>query len=234
MQPVFKHQWNVTPSAAIQIQKQIKSKVRRSGGPARLKLVGAADISYSKTTDTMYAAIALFEYPSLKLVEEATAKKKAAFPYVPGLLSFREAPALLCAFAKLHNTPQLMIYDGQGVAHPRGVGLGSHMGVIFDTPSIGCAKSRLIGEHREPGKKRGCWVPLTLPQKKATSKRTAVIGRVLRTRDNVKPVFVSVGHRVSLDWSVNIILSLCRGYRLPEVIRYVHNLSNKFRKNSEP
>ena len=225
MQPVFKHQWKVNIPTAKEIQAQIKKQVRRSGKVAKLKNIGAVDVSYSRETDTMYAAIAVFAYPSLDLIEEQTSALPASFPYVPGFLTFREGPALLKAFAKLRTTPELIVYDGQGVAHPRGVGLAAHMGVVFDTPSIGCAKSRLIGNYDEPGEKRGSWSPLTFKGK--------VIGRVLRTRDRVKPLFVSVGHRISLDRAAKTILFLCQKYRLPKIIRHVHNLSNKARKSAE-
>jgi deoxyribonuclease V len=155
----------------------------------------------------------------MERVEEVTASGKVDFPYIPGLLSFRESPILLKAFAKIKSEPDVIILDAQGIAHPRGIGLASHIGLLLDKSSIGCAKTRLIGEYNEVGGEAGCHSPLTVKGK--------VVGAVLRTRRNVKPVFVSPGHKIDLNTSIDLILKSCRGYRLPEPVRQAHNLVKK-------
>jgi deoxyribonuclease V len=170
----------------------------------------------------MYAAVVVVEWPSGDVVEQVTAERPAEFPYIPGLLSFREIPALLAAFEKLRSKPDVIIYDGHGIAHPRRFGIASHLGVLLDVPTIGCAKSRLVGEHAEPGLERGAQTPLTLDGK--------TIGAVVRTRTNVKPVFVSVGHRVSLRAAVRLVLDTATRYRLPEPTRLAHVFSNTARR----
>jgi len=159
--------------------------------------------------------------PDLAPLEEKTAVKKGIFPYVPGLLTFREGPALLEAFGRLENKPDLIFFDGQGLAHPRRLGLASHLGIFLDTPSIGCAKSRLVGRYTQPPEKKGGWTRLT--------DRGELVGAVLRTRTGVSPVFVSVGHRVDLDSAISLTLSACRKYRLPEPIRAAHSLVTRLK-----
>ena len=161
----------------------------------------------------------------MERVETVTAKGKVDFPYIPGLLSFRESPILLKAFAKIMSTPDVVILDAQGIAHPRGIGLASHIGLLLDKPSIGCAKTRLIGDYNEVGEEVGCYSHLTVKDK--------VVGAVLRTRKNVKPVFVSPGHKIDLDTSIDLVLNSCRGYRLPEPIREAHNLVKKIATGSK-
>jgi deoxyribonuclease V len=151
-------------------------------------------------------------------VEYAIATRPATFPYIPGLLSFREGPVILDAMNKLSAAPDLLIFDGQGVAHPRRLGIASHIGLLLDLPSIGCAKSRLCGQHEEPGLERGSHVPLM--------DKGETIGSVVRTRSGVKPVFVSVGHRLDLRTSVEYVLACCRGYRLPETTRRAHLMAS--------
>jgi deoxyribonuclease V len=164
----------------------------------------------------------VFSLDPFAVVEEAVAWGHVSFPYIPGLLSFREAPILLKAFKKLRHTPDIVIFDSQGIAHPRGLGLASHMGLLLDTPSIGCAKSRLVGTFKEPGTRAGARSPLKHEGKH--------IGTVLRTRDGVKPVFVSPGHKIDMRGAVRWVLKCCKGYRLPEPTRAAHHLSNKARK----
>ena len=151
-------------------------------------------------------------------VEQSLSTMPASMPYVPGYLSFREAPAILAACDRLETEPDLFVFDGQGVAHPRRFGIASHVGVILDKPSIGCAKSRLCGTHQEPRPEAGSYVHLYDGDE--------ILGAVLRTRDNVSPVYVSVGHRVSLDTAIEYVLACCRGYRLPETTRYAHRVAS--------
>ena len=185
-------------------------------------MVVGADVSYAKRAETMYAAVVVMEWPSGEVVEEVTAERRAEFPYIPGLLSFREMPSLLAAFEKLRIRPDVIICAGHGIAHPRGFGIASHLGVLLDVPTIGCAKKRLVGEHAEPGPERGSQVPLRLEGK--------TIGTVLRTRSNVKPVFISIGHRIGLRSAVRLVLETGGGYRLPEPTRLAHLLSNAARR----
>lgn len=216
------HRFDVGYDEAVAIQEELRREVVRTGSLRNVRLVSGADVSYAKRAVTMYAAVVVVEWPSGEVVEEVTAERAAEFPYIPGLLSFREMPALLEAFGKLRSRPDVIIYDGHGVAHPRGFGIASHLGVLLDVPTIGCAKSRLVGEHAEPGPDKGAQTPLTLDGK--------AIGAVVRTRANVKPVFVSVGHRIGLRSAVRLVLDCATRYRLPEPTRLAHVLSNTARR----
>ncbi len=158
-------------------------------------------------------------YPELTLLEEATFSARVSFPYIPGLLTFREGPPLITAFAKLSQLPDFILFDGQGIAHPRGIGLAAHLGLILDRPAIGCAKSRLVGTHAPVGEKRGDWTGLIHQERQ--------VGAVLRTRDRIKPVFVSQGHRIGLERAVTLVLACCRGYRIPEPTRRAHLAVNQ-------
>ncbi len=160
-------------------------------------------------------------HPELTVIEEATFSARVSFPYIPGLLTFREGPPLLAAFAKLTQTPDVILFDGQGIAHPRGIGLAAHLGLILDRPAIGCAKSRLVGSHDRVGEKRGEWAELVYQDRQ--------VGAVLRTRERIKPLFVSQGHRIGLERAVALVLSCCRGYRIPEPIRRAHLAVNRLR-----
>ena len=217
------HSWDVDYKAAVALQTELCERLvledRLSGD---IRIVAGADISCTKGDDRVYAAVVLLDAATLEVIEEATYSGRTSIPYIPGLLSFREGPALLQAFGKLRNRPDVILFDGQGIAHPRGFGLASHMGLILDIPSVGCAKTRLVGAFREPGEKRGQQSPLVYKEKR--------IGAVVRTKDRVKPVFVSQGHRVSLERAVKIVLQCARRYRIPEPIRRAHILVNKMRK----
>jgi deoxyribonuclease V len=179
-------------------------------------LIAGADVSYTRESDIFYASVVVFNLQTMERVEEAIASGKVDFPYIPGLLSFRESPILLKAFAKIKSEPDVIILDAQGIAHPRGIGLASHIGLLLDKSSIGCAKTRLIGEYNEVGRDAGSHSQLTVKDK--------IVGAVLRTRKNIKPVFVSPGHKIDLKTSIALVLKSCRGYRLPEPIRQAHNL----------
>jgi deoxyribonuclease V len=173
--------------------------------------VAGADLAYDPRRDVLYAAVLVFRYPEMALVEARLVTRPIVFPYVPGLLSFRELPAILHAWRRLRRRPQLVLCDGQGIAHPRGVGLASHLGLLLGVPAIGCAKSRLVGEHGEVGPRRGDRAPLRFDGR--------IVGAVLRTRQGAKPVYVSPGHLIGLPASVRFVLGCCRGFRVPEPIR---------------
>jgi deoxyribonuclease V len=214
MQIVRMHKWNVSTLEARGIQEKLASRVSRECRLKEPRLVAGVDISVNRFSKTGRGAVVVLSYPTLEIMEISTVTDSVTFPYVPGLLTFREAPLLLAAFEKLKNIPDLILVDGQGIAHPRRIGLASHLGVVLNIPTIGCAKSRLCGEHDMPGMKAGSYTEL--------EDRGEVIGAVLRTRDGVKPVYVSIGHMVDLPSAVRWVGACCRGYRLPEPTRLAH------------
>jgi deoxyribonuclease V len=220
------HTWDVACQEAVSIQNNLKKElVLRDGikiGP--VNVIAGADISYSRGSDLFFAAVVLLSYPDMQPVEEVHAVERVSFPYIPGLLSFREGPVLLKAFQNLRQSPDIVIFDGQGIAHPRGVGLAAHLGLFLDIPAIGCAKSRLCGEHGEPGPLPGDHADLLY--------QGQVVGSVLRTKARVRPVFVSPGHRISIERSREVTLECCRGYRLPEPIRQAHLAVNRLRRSA--
>jgi deoxyribonuclease V len=220
------HDWNVPYHEAVAIQEKLRKRIRRSPLKGEVKTVAGADVSFNRQGDTLYAALAVLKFPSLELVEHAVARGEAVFPYIPGLLSFREAPVVIKAFEKLSTVPDVLLCDGQGIAHPRGFGLASHLGLLIGIPSVGCAKSRLCGEHGEAGPEVGDWVPLRMDDRS--------IGAVLRTRKGVKPLFVSVGHLINLRSAIRIVLRSGAGYRIPEPTRIAHHLVNDARRGYEP
>jgi deoxyribonuclease V len=219
------HSWKVSPRKAIRIQEGLRKKLLLKPPQSPFKTVAAADVSYSPTDERLFAAFLTFSYPDLTLLETATARGRSFFPYIPGLLSFREAPILLKAFSKLSRKPDVILIDGQGIAHPRSMGIASHLGILLRLPSIGCAKSRLFGKEAEPGPERGSFVPLREQEK--------TVGMIVRTRSGVKPVYVSPGHRMDMESSVKMVLSLCRGYRIPEPLRQAHILVNRLRSGGK-
>jgi deoxyribonuclease V len=208
------HPWNVSYREALRIQERLRANISLTNVTRKVSSVAGADVSYSKKGGEAAAAIVVFSYPDLDLIDEAFVNGKISYPYIPGLLSFREAPLLLEAFQRLRRPPDVVLYDGQGIAHPRGFGLACHMGVLLDIPSIGCAKKKLVGDFGEVGLQTGSTTPLTIAG--------TIVGAVIRTRRGVKPVFVSPGHRVDVESSIQLVLGTCRGFRLPEPIRRAH------------
>jgi len=206
------HSWNFTPSGAIEVQKRLAGRIVAVGMPPRLDLVAGIDLAFDKKTALGFCAVIVVRYPSMEAVEEVTVSGEVTFPYVPGLLSFREGPLIERAYNMLAKKPDCIIFDGQGIAHPRRLGIASHLGLVLGVPSIGCAKSRLYGTHDEPGTERGDRAYLRDP-------RGEVLGIVLRTRRGVKPVFVSPGHLVGVDEAAAILLSCAGKYRVPEPTR---------------
>ncbi|TLM65293.1 MAG: deoxyribonuclease V [Deltaproteobacteria bacterium] len=220
------HPWSLTPKEAIALQRELAGRVVLHGADAdEVRLVAGVDVSCSRFAPRVFAAVVLFDLTANAVVECALAQAVEPFPYVPGLLSFRELPVVLAAFRKLQRPPDVVLVDGQGLAHPRRLGIASHLGLWLDLPTIGCAKSRLCGEHAEPGPRRGEWASL--------SDGGEEVGRVLRTRDRVKPLFVSPGHKVGMARAAELVLACGRGYRLPEPTRLAHIESNKFRNSDE-
>ncbi len=217
------HPWNLSPHEAMELQKKLASKVRKEPlDLEHLELIAGADVSFSKGDSTGYAAVVVMEYPRLKVLEVSGATGDLGMPYIPGLLSFREAPLILQALEKLKYTPQVILVDGNGIAHPRGLGIASHLGVLLDVPTIGCAKTRLLGHHEAPGSQKGNWVPWHHEGK--------LLGAVVRTRTGVKPIYVSVGHRVTLEDALELVSSCCPRYRIPEPIRAAHKEVNRLRQ----
>ena len=233
----FRHSWQVTPAQAIQLQQQIRTRVIERPLNRPIRLVAGVDAAISSRKDKIVAAVVLLRTHQpwiagrlntsgqyLETLEQQHVWGNLSFPYIPGLLSFREAPVVLQALEKLRHRPDLVILDAQGQAHPRKAGLASHVGVITGLPCVGCAKSRLTGRHSEPGPEKGSCADLL-------DNQGQVIGRVLRTRRSVKPVYVSVGHLVSLDEAAQLVLAMTSRFRLPEPTRLAHLLAGKLRLN---
>ena len=219
------HSWHVNYKKALQIQETLRDLLTFEKYRGKIQTIAGTDVSYDKYSNRFFAGVVVFKLNKhLETIEEATAVGKASFPYIPGFLSFREAPVLLRAFRKLKNNPDVIIFDGQGIAHPRRFGLASHMGLILDKPSIGCAKSRLVGEYSSVENTAGACSKLIYGNK--------VVGVVLRTKKNTKPVFVSPGHKINLSLAIRIILKTCCGYRIPEPTRHAHLLVNKLRRTT--
>jgi len=220
------HPWNASPREAIGIQNQLREKLVFRPPKKPLRLIAAADVSYDSGDGINFGAFLLFRFPDLTLLEKVWAVEKISFPYIPGLLTFREAPVLLKAFSHLSQKPDLILLDGQGIAHPRSMGIAAHLGVLLNLPAIGCAKSRLCGRYEEPGSKKGCTTPL--------QDKGKTIGAAVRTRTGIKPVFVSPGHKMDLATSTRVVLALCRTYRIPEPLRKAHAFVNRLRVENGP
>jgi deoxyribonuclease V len=214
----LRHRWTLTPREAIALQKRIADRVVREDDFGDVTSVAGVDVGFEEHGEVARAAVALLAFPSLELLDWAVAREPTRFPYVPGLLSFREIPVVRAALKKLHRRPDLVLVDGQGLAHPRRLGIACHLGLVTGLPTIGVAKSLLVGEHRAPAKRRGAWTPLL--------HREETVGAALRTREGVAPVYVSIGHRVSLESAVRFVLACGSGYRLPETTRWAHRLAS--------
>jgi deoxyribonuclease V len=227
------HGWDLSPAEAVALQRRLAPRVRERPLESLPSLVAGVDCGYSKTTDTMYASVVLCRLPGrplrrgerIEVLEEVSLAAPAAMPYVPGLLSFREAPAVLECFGKLPRRPGAVLVDGQGRAHMRRLGLACHLGLFLGVPTIGCAKSVLVGEFREPALRRA--------SRARMRHGGEVVGLALRTREAVKPVYVSVGHLVDLDGAARLVLACGAGYRLPEPARLAHQLGTRARLAAE-
>ncbi len=212
------HPWQVSAQEAIAIQESLRQQVLREDRFAPVQTVAGVDVGFEDDGAITRAGVVVLRFPELEPVETCIARCPTTFPYIPGLLSFREAPAVLEALDRLRSLPDLLICDGQGIAHPRRLGLASHLGLCAGLPSIGAAKSRLIGRHEPVGEGRGDRQPLWDGDE--------IIGAVLRTRKNTRPLYVSIGHRISLETAVQLVLACTGAYRLPEPTRQAHRLAS--------
>lgn len=208
------HDWDVSYEEARRLQDNLADRVSLCPLPPDIQLVAGADMALSKPHEVFFAAVVLMSYPEMEIIETRLARTTAHFPYIPGLLSFREGPAVLAAMEKLETEPDAIIFDSQGIAHPRRFGLAAHLGLWLGIPSVGCAKSRLVGEHGEPGEEKGCWEPLC--------DEGELIGSVLRTRTAVKPLFVSPGHLCTHEDARRLVLDCAVRYKMPEPTRQAH------------
>jgi deoxyribonuclease V len=212
--------WPKNIKEAGKIQHTLKQKVKLSQLIKKPEFITGVDAAFSG--DKVIGAACLYKYPELTHIEDAYAVTKVLFPYIPGFLSFREGASIIKAVNKLKIKPDVVLFDGQGIAHPKGVGIATHIGVLLDIPSIGCAKSRLVGNYTEPGTLKGQYAYLKYHGR--------IVGAVLRTRDNVKPVFVSPGHMIDLKGAIDIVLRCTGKYRIPEPLRFADQLSKKLKK----
>lgn len=212
------HSWPTDVASAREVQETLRSQVIREDALGAVRYVAGVDVGFEDKGRTTRAAVAVLEFPGLALHHQAISRSPTRFPYIPGYLSFRELPAVLQALDRLTVMPDLLLCDGQGLAHPRRFGLACHLGVLTDIPSIGVAKSRLIGVHDDPPKGKGQWVPLM--------DKGETIGAVVCTRNNVSPVYVSLGHRISLPTAIDYVLGCTTRFRLPETTRWAHRLAS--------
>src|SRR5262245_30568272 len=215
------HSWDLTPVEAIEVQQRLRNLVRLRPLARPVSVIAGADISFNKYSETVYAGIVVLSLPDLRIIESAGVRSVSKFPYVPGLLSFRETPSLLEAWEKLKTKPDVLMLDGQGIAHPRRFGIACHVGLLLDLPAIGCAKSILVGRHGELGLEAG--------SRSTLIDRGEEVGVALRTKSKVSPVYVSPGHLIDLDSAVDLVLRSTGKYRQPEPTRQAHLLVNRLR-----
>jgi deoxyribonuclease V len=222
MSPRSLHRWDVTPGEAIELQQQLRALVRIEPLAREVRTIGGADISFNKFSEVVYAGIVVLSLSDLRLIESTGVRSTARFPYVPGLLSFRETPSVLEAWDRLRIKPDVLVLDGQGLAHPRRFGIACHIGLLLDLPTIGCAKSILVGTHAELGAEAGSSAPLL--------HRGEQVGVALRTKRNVAPVYISAGHLIDLSSAVKLVLRATGKYRQPEPTRQAHLFVNRLRQ----
>ena len=215
------HAWDLQPADAVALQKQLKSQLQLQPLAQEPRLIAGADLSFDKGSDTVYAGIVVLSLPDLQIVESKGLQTTAPFPYVPGLLSFRESPAILEVWQTLENKPDILVTDGQGTAHPRGFGVACHLGLWLEIPTIGCAKTLLCGKFGDLDAARGAHEPLIY--------KNQTVGAALRTKNRVAPVYVSPGNLIDLDDSIKILLRCDGGYRIPEPTRQAHLFVNRLR-----
>ena len=226
MEIVHLHDWHVGLARAVEIQKELAARVSRVGTLTGPRFIAGVDISVNRWSKTGTGAVVILNYPELELVEVQVITDRVDFPYIPGLLSFRELPLIIKACEKLTIKPDLIMVDGQGYAHPRRMGIASHLGLLLNVPTIGCAKSRLCGDCAGPGNEEGNYSELI--------DKGEVIGAALRTRADTNPVYVSIGHMIDLPAAMHWVLACCRGYRLPEPARLAHQAAGGIIKFQAP
>lgn len=214
-----------TFSEALQVQKSLRRKIVLRDDFDKVELIAGADVGYLQGTDRAFAAMVVFSYPEMRVLEESHISLRVSFPYIPGLLSFREGPALVEVFRRLEKIPDVIVFDGQGIAHPRRMGIATHMGILLDKPTIGCAKSVLVGKYKEPPDVVGAYTFLQDGED--------ILGVALRTKRGVKPVFISPGYRITWKRSLEIILLTLGTYRIPQVTRKAHLLVERIKKDEE-
>lgn len=221
------HSWQVSTREAARIQVDLREKVllRSESNFESIQTIAAADVSSHKSENVLYAAVVIMQFSPLKFIDSYWEIAPAQFPYVPGYLSFREAPVIVEIFKKISHPPDVLLCDGQGIAHPRGLGLASHLGLFLDLPTIGCAKSVLVGNYEEPGPSKGDQSPLIYQGRQ--------VGVALRTRSHVKPIFISCGHKIGLSEAIRIILHVSPRYRIPEPLRIAHQMVNEIRVKNQ-
>ncbi len=220
------HPWNLSPTEAIALQRDLALRVHCEDDLGPVRTIAGVDVSMQRFADEGFAAIVVLSVPDMAILEVAGARLPLSMPYIPGLLSFREVPLVLAAYEKLQTQPDLLVVDGHGRAHPRRIGIASHLGLVLDKPTIGCGKSILVGTHDPLAEPKGSMAPLV--------HHGETVGYAVRTKDRVNPVFVSCGHRVSNETAVRWVLECARGYRLPEPTRQAHLASNVLRKAGQP
>jgi deoxyribonuclease V len=208
------HPWNISLHEARLWQKRLSHKIHLTSNLRKPKIIAGIDTAFDLERRECVAGVLVFKFPELEIIEKKSCRKKIEFPYIPGFLSFREGPAILNAIEKLLIVPDIFFFDGQGIAHPRKMGIATHIGLFLDRPTIGCAKSRLCGEYDEPLNRRGHFTFLRQGKE--------VIGAVLRTRENTKPIFVSPGHKICLSAAIELTLTCVTKFRIPEPIRQAH------------
>lgn len=213
-----RHAWDLTPAEAMALQERLRQEVVREDRIGTLRAVAGIDVGFEQQGRVARAAVVVLDYPALQMREKSLARRAVTFPYVPGLLSFREAPVVLDALERLQHLPDLIVYDGHGLAHPRRFGIACHLGLLTDIPTIGVAKRRLVGQHRAVEGRAGAWQPLI--------DNGETIGAVLRTQAQAQPVYVSIGHRISLETAIELVLRCTRDDRLPEPTRWAHRLAS--------
>lgn len=218
MGDVHRHDWDMTPAQARELQRRLAGQVVTEDRFGGVRHVAGVDVGFEQGNTVTRAAVVVLDIDSLAPVDSVLARRPTTFPYVPGLLSFRELPAVLDAFEHLSVDPDLILCDGQGIAHPRRLGIACHLGLWLDRPTVGVAKSRLVGTHEPPPEARGAWVPLYDKGER--------IGAVLRTRASVRPLYISPGHRIGLESSIDYVLRCTTRYRLPETTRAAHRLAS--------
>jgi deoxyribonuclease V len=214
------HSWNLSPTEAIALQKRLAPLVDRESPLDLLNLNWVAGIDVSVKNEISRASVVMLSFPDLTIAETVTAQMPTPFPYIPGLLSFREGQVILAAYEKLKQAPDAIIIDGMGIMHPRRLGIASHIGLWLDVPTVGCGKTYFLGTYADPAPEKGAWQPLF--------HEGEILGAVLRTRDNVKPVYISVGHRATLETACELVMRCVTRYRLPEPIRAAHNAAGDF------
>ena len=212
-------EWPKDLKRAKQIQEILRKKVKITPLKKKPKYIAGVDAAF--LNKDIIGVACLYRYPDMHLIEETYAVTETLFPYIPGFLSFREGPVIINALKGLRKKPDIILLDGQGIAHPKRLGIASHIGVLLNVPTIGCAKSRLVGTYKEPGFKKGSWSSLSYAEE--------IVGAVLRTKDNVKPLFVSPGHRIDIQGSIDIVLACSQKYRIPEPLRKADFLSKKIK-----